>query len=167
MHRRHDAIIVVPSYPRLGLTTAECFVCDKHRQGAAAEGGVIYEDNLVYAGHAHLAGRPDAYLGYLIAEPRRHVVGLGELTDDEAAALGRLVNSLARALRVSEGAEHVYSFVFGDGRVRHLHVHVVPRYPGTPPEFRGYRVSEWPVAPRGGVEEMSALCNRVRAHLSR
>lgn len=143
-----------------------CFVCDKHRRGAAVDGGVIYEDDLVYAGHAHPAGRSDSYLGYLIAEPKRHVVGLGELTDDEAAALGRLVNRLARALRDVQGAEHVYSFVFGDGRVRHLHVHVVPRYPGTPDDYRGYRVTEWSEAPRGGIDEMTAWCDRLRAQFA-
>jgi hypothetical protein len=68
-------------------TTDTCFVCAKHRQGAAAQGGVIYEDELVYAGHAHLLGRSETYLGQLMAEPKRHVVGLGALSDDEATAL--------------------------------------------------------------------------------
>jgi len=148
------------------MTTDACFVCSKHRRGADVEGGVIYEDDLVYAGHAHTVGRSDAYLGILIAEPKRHVVGLGDLTDDEAAALGRLVSNLARALQAVERAEHVYSFVFGDGQVRHLHMHLVPRYAGTPPDYRGYQVTEWPGAPRGGTEEITALCDRIRAELS-
>jgi histidine triad (HIT) family protein len=146
------------------VTTSDaCFVCEKHRQGGA-EGGVIYEDDLVYAGHAHLLGRSDAYLRHLMCEPKRHVVGLGGLTDDEAAALGQLVNNLARALRDVEGAEHVYSFVFGDV-VQHLHIQVVPRYQGTPREYWGVRVSEWPGARRGGIEAMVAVCDRVRAGL--
>jgi histidine triad (HIT) family protein len=149
------------------VVTTSCFVCEKHRLGPTAPGGIIYEDSLVYAGHAYQHGNDlDVYLGYLIAEPRRHVVGLGELTDDEAASLGRLVNDLAKALRVSEGAEHVYSFVSGDGEVAHLHVHVVPRYPGTPPDYRGLRVTQWPDAPRGGTDEMAATCDRIRAALS-
>jgi histidine triad (HIT) family protein len=144
--------------------TDACFVCEKHRQGAAAEGGVIYENELVYAGHAHLLGRSETYLGHLMAEPKRHVAGLGGLTDDEAAALGQLVNNLARALRDVEGAEHVYSFVFGDV-VPHLHIQVVPRYPGTPREYWGFRVTEWPEAPRGGLEAMAAVSDRVRTDL--
>jgi len=146
------------------ITTDTCFVCEKHRQGAAADGGVIYEDDLAYAGHAHLLGRSETYLGHLMAEPKRHVVGLGGLTDDEAAALGQLVNSLARALRDVEGAEHIYSFVFGDV-VEHLHIQVLPRYPGTPPEYWGLRVSEWPEARQGGIEAMAAVCDRVRTAL--
>jgi hypothetical protein len=27
--------------------SADCFICDKHRQGDAAPGGVLYEDDLV------------------------------------------------------------------------------------------------------------------------
>jgi histidine triad (HIT) family protein len=164
MPRGQDRTDRTAAYPRVRVATNACFACDTIRQGAAAEGGVIYEDDLVYAVHAHLMGRSEAYLGYLIAEPRRHVVGLGELTDAEAAALGRLVNDLAGALRAVEGAEHVYSFVFGDGQVRHLHVHLVPRYPDTPEEYRGLRVTEWPGAPRGGVDEMTAVCERLRAY---
>jgi histidine triad (HIT) family protein len=126
--------------PFMSATDA-CFVCEKHRQGAAAQGGVIYEDELVYAGHAHLLGRSETYLGHLMAEPKRHVVGLGSLSNDEAAALGQLVNRLARSLRNIEGAEHVYSFVFGDV-VPHLHIQIVPRYPGTPREYWGIRVTD-------------------------
>jgi diadenosine tetraphosphate (Ap4A) HIT family hydrolase len=144
-----------------------CFVCEKHRLGSAAPGGIIYEDEIVYAGHAYrVAGSDDVYLGYLIAEPKRHVVGLGELTDDEAASLGRLVNDLARVLRSREGAEHVYSFVAGDGGVEHLHVHVVPRYRGTPPDYRGLRVTQWPGAPRGGIDAVVVTCDRIRAGLA-
>jgi diadenosine tetraphosphate (Ap4A) HIT family hydrolase len=56
--------------------------------------------------------------------------------------------------------------VYGDSRVRHLHVHLVPRYPGTPADYKGHRVTEWPDAPRGGAEEVAALCERLRAELS-
>jgi histidine triad (HIT) family protein len=131
-----------------------------------AEGGALYQDDLVYAGHIHRLGHTDAYLGHLVVEPKRHVEGLAELTPEEAAALGRVVSELARALRSSEEAEQISSFVFGDGREPHLHVHVVPRYPGTPRDYRGLRVTEWPGAPRGGADEIVALCDRLRASIS-
>jgi diadenosine tetraphosphate (Ap4A) HIT family hydrolase len=127
------------------------------------EGGVIFSDDLVYAGHCHLLGRPDISLGWLIVEPRRHVAELGDLTEREAAAIGILTAKLAQALTMREGAEHVYSFVFGDGLARgHLHVHLMPRYPGTPREYWQQRVVEWPGGPRGGVEDMRALSERIR-----
>jgi diadenosine tetraphosphate (Ap4A) HIT family hydrolase len=150
------------------MPESSCFICEKHRQGESAEGGVVYEDDLVYAGHSHTLGRPAIYLGYLMAEPKRHVAGLGALTDDEAGALGRLVNRLAGALKDVEGAEHVYSFVFGDNAIagRHLHIHVVPRYPGTPRQYWARRLTEWPDAPRGGPEAMRSLVDRLRSSLA-
>jgi histidine triad (HIT) family protein len=66
-------------------------------------------DELVYASHVFdLEGSGElSYLGHLIVEPRRHVAGLDGLTPDEAAAVGRALAALARALLASEGAEHV------------------------------------------------------------
>ena len=78
--------------------------------------------------------------------------------------MGLLVARLNRALKVSEGAEHVYVFVMGDG-VSHVHVHVMARYPGAPREYWGAHVDEWPDAPHGGAEEREAFCERLRAHL--
>ena len=144
----------------------DCFVCAKHALGDAAPGGVLFEDGLVYAGHAYRpAEQVSAYRGYLVAEPKRHASGLGDLTDREAAALGLLVNGLARALKEVAGAEHVYSFVFGDG-LAHQHVVLAPRYAGTPREYWGVRLREWPEAPSVGEDEMRSLVARLRMHMS-
>jgi histidine triad (HIT) family protein len=143
-----------------------CFICRKHRGEVVLPGGSIFEDGLTYAGHAQI--RPTqttAYLGYLMAEPKRHVPGLEGLTDEEARALGLLMARLSRALVDTQGADHVYAFVLGD-HVAHLHIHVVARYPGAPEEFRGPRVDEWPGAPRGGAAEIEAVCDRLRIWLS-
>jgi diadenosine tetraphosphate (Ap4A) HIT family hydrolase len=60
----------------------------------------------------------------------------------------------------------VYAFVVGD-RVPHLHIHLIPRHPGAPQEYRGVRVDEWPDAPRGDQAEVAALVNRLRLRLQR
>ena len=149
----------------LEVHDAKCYVCCKQRGLELIPGGALYEDELVYASHAQIGpGHDAAYLGYLMAEPRRHVPGLAELTDEEAQALGLLVARLSRALKAVLNAEHVYTFVLGD-RVPHLHVHVVPRYPGAPREYWGARVDEWPDAPRGGPQEIATLCAQLRAFL--
>ena len=130
-------------------------------------GGAIYDDALVRAGHAGLGpGDAPAYLGYLFVEPRRHAAGLGDLTDQEAQALGLLVTRLSRALVLSENAAHVYALVFGDD-VPHLHIHLVPRYRGAPREYWGIEVTHWPEAPRGGAKEIAALGERLRAYLAK
>ncbi|MBV9228510.1 MAG: HIT family protein [Chloroflexi bacterium] len=145
--------------------TIDCFICRKHRGEIVIPGGVVYEDDLVYAGHAYLEGQDSIYLGYLMAETKRHTPGLAEITDAEAQALGLLVARLSRALKACVEAEHIYSFVLGH-HVPHLHIHVVPRYPGAPREYWGTKVDEWPGAPHGGPEEIAELCARLRAYLA-
>jgi histidine triad (HIT) family protein len=100
-----------------------------------------------------------------MAELKRHAPGLAEQTNEEAQALGLLVARLSRALKASEGAEHVYLFVFGD-QVPHLHLHLFPRYPGTPHAYWGSRIAEWPDAPRGGAVEVAAVCERLRTYVT-
>jgi len=147
-------------------TVVDCLICRKHRGEVPVPGGAIAEDDLVYAGHAQIRpGQAAAYLGYLMVEPKRHAPGLQHLREDEARALGLWVARLSRALVAVERADHVYAFVLGD-QVAHVHVHVVPRYPGAPAEYRGPHVDEWPEAPRGGPAEIEALCERLREWLA-
>lgn len=100
------------------------------------------------------------YLGHLVVEPRRHVPGLADLTADEAAALGCWAVRAAKALQ----AEHVYSSVVGH-QIDHLHLHVVPRYPGTPREYWWPRLDEWPDAPLGGLPEVTRVVDEIRTRL--
>ena len=139
-------------------------MCEKHRLGEAGDGGVLYADDLVFAGHVHTMGGPGAYRGWLVVEPMRHVPDLGDLTDDEAARIGWLANRSSRALKDVLGAEHVYAFVFGDG-VPHLHVHLAPRYPDTPREYWGAELSRWPEAPRIDEPTMRRVVSLLRASL--
>lgn len=148
---------------------AECFVCCKHRdRGSLLPGGPVGEDDLIMVSHLSpdapgRSGRP-VYLGYLFVEPRRHAPGMADLTDAEARAAGWWCTQASRALREVAGAEHVYAAVIGDG-VPHLHVHLIPRYPGTPREYWWDRVDEWPDARRGLGPEITVLVHDLRAYL--
>jgi diadenosine tetraphosphate (Ap4A) HIT family hydrolase len=145
--------------------SSDCFVCRKHRGEVAVPGGVIYEDDLIYVSHAQLWGdETDHYLGHLFVEPKRHAPELADLTEEEAQAIGLYTSRLARALMHTEGVEHVYAFVIGDG-VPHVHVHVIGRYPGAPRAYWGPKVDEWPEAPRGGEAEIAKVAARARASL--
>ena len=148
---------------------AECFVCRKHReQGPLLPGGPVGDDELAVVSHLPpaapgLPGGP-VYLGHLLVEPRRHAPGLADLTDAEARAVGWWCSRASRALREVAGAEHVYAAVIGD-QVPHLHVHLLPRYPGTPREYWWNRVDEWPGARRGGESEIAALVRGLHEYL--
>lgn len=148
----------------------DCLVCRKHRErGPLVPGGFVGEDDLVLVSHAapaEVLGREGttAYLGQLFVEPRRHAPGLADLTDAESRAVGWWCAQASRALRDAAGAEHVYAAVFGDG-VAHLHVHLLPRFPGTPREYWWTRVDEWPQARRGDIEEIGAFARELRAGL--
>lgn len=142
----------------------ECLVCDRHSGAVGVPGGAIYEDELVYVGHAGMipAGADEVYLGWVLVEPKRHLHGLADLHSDEAERIGLLQSVVARSLVDVQDAEHVYSFVLGH-HVPHLHVHLLPRYPGTPREYWGTRVDEWPDAPTGGEDEVARLADRLRS----
>ena len=64
----------------------------------------------------------------------------------------------------ARGAEHVYVFVLGH-HVAHLHVWVVPRYPGTPREYWGLQLFEWPPRPLATAPDVAVQCTRLRALL--
>ena len=150
--------------------TADCFVCRKHRdRGELMPGGPVAEDDLALITHivtGQAMGRDGttAYLGHLFVEPRRHAPGLPDLTGAEARSIGWWSARASRALRDVAGAEHVYSAVIGDA-VPHLHVHLMPRYPGTPREYWWTRLSEWPDAPRGDGAAIADLVQRLRTYL--
>lgn len=117
----------------------------------------------MFVGHAFIPeDRERVYLGWLLIEPRRHVAGLADLTTDEAERLGRLEAVVARALMDRRDVDHVYSFVLGH-QVPHLHVHLLPRYRGTPREYWGVKVDEWPDAPTGDRAAIAALAAELRA----
>ncbi len=142
-----------------------CYVCQKHRDPELLPVGA---DELAVVTHVS----PDApgtdgapvYLGHLVVEPRRHVPGLADLTDAEGAAIGAWAARASRAQRAA-GAEHVYSAVIGH-RVDHLHLHLIPRYPGTPSEYWWPpRLDEAPGARLGDAAEVTRVVRDLRAHL--
>lgn len=151
--------------------TTDCFVCRKHRErGKLMPGGAVAEDDLVVVSHIvtpDVLGRDGttAYLGHLFVEPRRHAPGLADLTDAEARSVGWWCARASRVLREAAGAEHVYAAVIGDG-VPHLHVHLLPRFPGTPREYWWTRVDEWPHARRGDGADITEFVHGLRSHLA-
>lgn len=144
-----------------------CFVCRKHRGEIEIPGGTIYQDDLLYISHAQIReGETKAFIGTLFIEPKRHADGMEDLTEDEAAAVGKMARKLSRALKTVTKAESIYLFRMGH-HVHHFHLWLVPRYPGTPKEYWGTKVDEWSGAPFGNNQEISEFCNQVRTELTK
>lgn len=143
----------------------DCVVCRKHRGEIAIPGGAIYENDLIFISHAQLWKEEKThYLGHVFVETKRHVAELADLTEQEAQMIGLFTSRVAKALLHTQGMEHIYTFVIGDG-VPHVHVHVIGRYPGAPKDYWGPKVDEWPQAPKGAEHEIEAVAVRVRNFL--
>ena len=79
--------------------------------------------------------------GHTLLIPRRHVISLFDVTVVEWVELGQLLVEARAALR-SEFRPDGFTIGVNDGAaagqtVRHLHVHLIPRYCGDRPDPRG------------------------------
>lgn len=90
----------------------------------------------------------------------RHAPDYADLHVDEAASVGREIARWSRALK-GIGAERVYVAVVGHG-VPHLHVNLLPRWPGTPDEIPWYSIDDWAGANRVSFAEAGTLAERLR-----
>jgi diadenosine tetraphosphate (Ap4A) HIT family hydrolase len=105
-----------------------CMSCEILAGKRTSPGGVIYEDDYW---HVDSMVPPVFWLGFLIVKLKRHCEHLAELTPEEAAALGPVVQAACQALSEVLKPAKVYVCSFGDG-VKHIHLWVLPR----PPEMR-------------------------------
>ncbi len=100
--------------------------------------------------------------GWLVLTSEDHVRGWWDLGPPAAAALGPLAARVMAAQRAALGAEVVYAFSIGEV-VRHFHLHLVPRYAGTPDRLRGRRCFEGRPEDMLGVDEVARAAAAVRA----
>nr|WP_204728962.1 HIT family protein [Jeotgalibacillus terrae] len=142
----------------------DCFICDKHAGIMKTAGSTIFEDDFISIGHIDGNGNP-VYLGHLVIDLKRHAPGLGDMNPAEASAFGVAMSKVSRALMEVEKAEHIYSFVTGHA-VPHLHMHIVPRYPGTPEKYWGpSAVYDWEEAPMRNISDVQSLCDRLKKYM--
>jgi histidine triad (HIT) family protein len=146
--------------------TEDCLICREHRLEVPLPGGHLVSTDEVVAFHLPPWQPPsgDIYLGYLMLTSRRHTAGFAELTDRESAALGRWIARLSKALK-DVGAERVYLAVVGH-EVPHLHISLVPRWPGTPDEISWLKVDEWSGARRGDFAAATVMADEIRHALA-
>jgi len=112
-----------------------CSACLEVAGTVSAPGEVILDDGLWFVSH-HTGPYTDP--GELIVKTRRHCESLGDLTPEEAAALGPLLRAAVRALERVTMAERIYAVSFNE-RLRHLHFLLLPRTATMP---RGHVISD-------------------------
>jgi diadenosine tetraphosphate (Ap4A) HIT family hydrolase len=123
------------------------------------ESSVVAEDDLAVA---LMDARPIT-AGHVLVVPRRHAVELGDLAEDEAVNVFRLVHRVASALRRSGIRCEGYHLSQANGaaagqEVFHAHFHLVPRYPGDPVRF-----SVDPDRPEYGRGELDQFAESIAA----
>lgn len=142
----------------------DCLICDKHKNPHNFFGEIIAKDGGLILTHFPQMDSEKATKGHLLIEPERHVRDFTELNDEEANALGGLIKRGASAIKSVLCAEHVYMFRIND-KVAHFHIHLVPRYQGTPKEYWGLKIMEWPDRSTIKIEEIRLLAANLKKNM--
>lgn len=100
-----------------------CLICEKHKE---YDPYLIYEDAYLKISHGPLGSN---VLGYIYIEPKRHVEGWSELSNEELVNITTSVKSLEVILNKTINAERVYTVTISES-VKHLHFHIIPRVKG-------------------------------------
>jgi histidine triad (HIT) family protein len=102
--------------------------------------------------------------GWLVLTSERHARAWYDLTPEEAAALGPFARDVMRAQLSALKAEHVYALALGDV-LQHFHLHLVPRFAGTPAHHRGRAAFDAPAADAISEAEVLEAALAVRRAL--
>lgn len=120
----------------------------------------VYEDDRVFA----FLDIGPLSKGHTLVIPKERAAHLHELSDESAAALGRVLPRLCRAVMQATGAE-AYNVLQNNGaaahqEVKHVHFHIIPKHTMTD----GLGI----VWPAGKLEPMMGgeLAEKIRAALA-
>lgn len=112
----------------------------------------------------HAIAQPTPVKGWLVLTSERHARAWYDLTAEESAALGPFAREVMRSQMSALHAEHVYAFAIGDV-LQHFHLHLVPRFAGTPAHHRGRAAFDAPASEAAPQAEVEAAAQAVIAAL--
>ena len=100
--------------------TEECIFCN------------VKEDALIYRNEDGIVILDDPVRpGHVLVGARVHGESLHDISPDDAAALMRLANQVAKCIISLTGAAKVYVAAIGD-KDKHFHIHLLPKMEGDP-----------------------------------
>lgn len=111
-------------------------------------------------------------VGALILKPYRHIIGLDEMSNAEAADLGPLMQRTTAIIKSLTGADQVYACLWShaDWKPGHIHFVLQPawnalrsRYPGPGPALQMAMFTDAQALDRQAVQ---AFCDRARAEFA-
>ncbi len=142
-----------------------CYSCERNGTERLPDREQVWDDGAEW----RLALAFDSALpGWTCLIPRRHVLGLHELSEASAVTMGRLLWAASAALVAVTSCEKTYVMLFAekDG-FEHLHMHIVPRPSDLAANRRGPNVFGF-LGDRqdaaGAAED--ALAARLRANIT-
>jgi len=107
--------------------------------------------------------------GHLVAQPRRHVNKLSELSKEEAKELMEKIRRYAKATEDVIGkrkelghVEKIYVYCLSETEDFHLHFHIKPRFAGIPEEKRGAKYIEYKNDPEKNEKYRKILPKLIR-----
>lgn len=123
----------------------------------------VYEDEWVFA---FLDINPLS-CGHVLLTPKESAASLDQLSDDSAAALGRALPRLCRAVMHATGAS-AYNILQNNGadahqEVMHVHFHIIPRYVDRPEGQDGLGIG-WRAGsldPKAGAELVESIVSHL------
>ena len=120
----------------------------------------VYEDERVFA---FLDINPLSY-GHTLVIPKEAVERLEQLSDESAAAIGRVLPRICSAVLKATGAKD-YNVLQNNGAaahqvVQHVHFHIIPKYP----DGSGLGIG-WPAKPLER-EKAEELAEKIAKHLA-
>ena len=133
-----------------------CAACDLLAGRRELPGGLLWRGGGFVL---HALTDPTPLPGWLVLTSERHARAWYDLEGSELTSLGTVAARVMAAQRAALHAEHVYAFAIGDV-LHHFHLHLVPRYAGTPERLRGRRCFDGrpeDMVPEGDVERAARL----------
>ena len=138
-----------------------CETCSANAGELTTPGGVLYQDEYWRLEHMF---EPVPLVGWLVLKPLVHRESFADLSADEAATFGPLVQRITAAMTQVLAPERVYLSLYDErGQIRHVHFHLIPRYPNVPVERYGPGIFDYLREARAGGKNLAEMAEVLRA----